>query len=95
MNPELTMLSKFVAKKVEDNNLITDNIPHAVAGGIVYFICHNCQMNVTKTDIKNICGVSEVTINKCFMKMQENIDQLLPRMIRMKYSVVVSAKNES
>jgi transcription initiation factor TFIIB len=86
MNQELTMLSKFVAKKVEDNNLITDNIPHAVAGGIVYFICHNCNLNVTKMDIKNICGVSEVTINKCFKKLQLSIDSLVPKTILDKYS---------
>jgi transcription initiation factor TFIIB len=86
MNQELTMLSKFVASKVEQNNMITDNIPHAIAGGIIYFVCHNCQMNVTKTDIKNICGVSEVTINKCFKKLQSAIDVLIPKKILEKYT---------
>jgi len=86
MNQELTMLSKFIAKKVEEQDIITDNIPHAIAGGIVYFIAQNCQLNVTKTDIKNICGVSEVTINKCFKKLEALRETLLPRVILEKYS---------
>lgn len=86
MNSELTMLAKFVANKVEKNNIITDNIPHAIAGGIVYFIAHNCMMNVTKHDIKNICGISDVTINKCFKKLEAIKDILLPKIIIDKYS---------
>ena len=85
-NQELTMLSKFIAKKVEQNNLITDNIPHAIAAGIAYFIAQSCNLNITKQDIKSICGVSEVTINKCFRKLDSNRDKFLPRAILEKYS---------
>jgi len=86
MNNELTLLAKFVANKVEKNNIITDNIPHAIAGGIVYFIAHNCYMNVTKQDIKSICGISDVTINKCFKKLEAIKADLLPKKIIDKYS---------
>jgi transcription initiation factor TFIIB len=85
-NQELTMLSKFIAKKVEENNMITDNIPHAIAAGIIYFIAYNCQLNISKQDIKMICGVSEVTINKCFKKLELNKDSFLPKAILEKYS---------
>jgi transcription initiation factor TFIIB len=85
-NQELTMLSKFVANKIEKNNIITDNIPHAIAAGIVYFVAINCQLNVTKQDIKTVCGVSEVTINKCFKKLDLLRDTLLPSIILNKYT---------
>ena len=85
-NQELTMLSKFIANKVETNNLITDNIPHAIAAGIVYFIAYNCQLNVSKQDIKTISGVSEVTINKCFKKLETTRDIFLPKAILDKYA---------
>jgi transcription initiation factor TFIIB len=84
-NQELTMLSKFVANKVEKNNLITDNIPHAIAAGIVYFIGYNCNLNITKQDIKLISSVSEVTINKCFKKLEATRDKFLPKAILDKY----------
>lgn len=85
-NQELTMLSKFVANKIEKNNIITDNIPHAIAAGIVYFVAQNCQMNITKQEIKTVCGVSEVTINKCFKKLELLRDTLLPSAILKKYA---------
>jgi transcription initiation factor TFIIB len=85
-NKELTMLSKFVTSKVEKNNIITDNIPHAIAAGIVYFVAQSCQQNVTKQDIKIISGVSEVTINKCFKKLDAIRDVLLPKAIIDKYA---------
>jgi len=85
-NQELTMLSKFIANKIEKNNIITDNIPHAIAAGIVYFIAQSCKQNITKQDIKVVSGVSEVTINKCFKKLEVLRDTLLPSAILSKYA---------
>lgn len=86
INGELILLSKFVAQKVEDQCIINNNTPHAVAAGIVFFISHNCQLNISKMDIKAICGVSEVTINKCFKKLEIMRDQLIPRCVLEKYT---------
>jgi len=85
INHELIMLSKFIANKIEENNTITDNTPHAIAAGIVYFISQTCSLNISKTDIKAICGVSEVTINKCFKKLEIIKTTLLPSCIISKY----------
>jgi transcription initiation factor TFIIIB Brf1 subunit/transcription initiation factor TFIIB len=84
-NSELTMLAKFVTNKVESNNIITDNIPHAIAAGIVYFVAQNCNMNVNKLEIKAVCGVSEVTINKCYKKLELIKESLMPQRILDKY----------
>jgi transcription initiation factor TFIIB len=86
INKELTMLCKFIAKKIEEESMITDNTPHAIAAGIIYFTAHTCKLNITKIDIKAICGVSEVTINKCFRKMDTIKSALVPEVILKKYS---------
>jgi transcription initiation factor TFIIB len=86
VNSELTMLSKFIAKKVDDQSIINDNTPHAIAAGIVYFVANNCNLNISKADIKSICGVSEVTINKCFKKLEAIKDNLIPNCISEKYA---------
>ena len=86
VNAELTMLSKFIAKKVDEQSIINDNTPHAIAAGIVYFIAFNCNLSATKMDIKAICGVSEVTINKCFRKLENIKDKLIPLCILDKYA---------
>uniref|UniRef100_A0A6C0DV63 Cyclin-like domain-containing protein n=1 Tax=viral metagenome TaxID=1070528 RepID=A0A6C0DV63_9ZZZZ len=84
-NQELSMLAKFIANKIEKNNFISDNIPHAIASGIVYFVATNCNLNINKHDIKNMCGVSEVTINKCFKKLETIKSELIPKCILDKY----------
>jgi len=85
MNSELTMLCKFIANKVEKNSIILDNAPHAIASGIVYFISVNCNLDITKLEIKQISGISEVTINKCFKKLENTRDVLIPKCILEKY----------
>ncbi len=86
ITPELTHLSTFVAKKIQKENLINDNTPQAVAAGIVYFISMICSLNISKSDINNVCGVSEVTINKCYKKMDILKESLIPNCILVKYS---------
>jgi len=86
MNAELIMLCKFVSKKVEQSGFINDNTPHSIAAGIVYFIAQTCNMSITKTDIKLVCNVSEVTINKCHKKLDSIKHQLIPGCILEKYS---------
>jgi transcription initiation factor TFIIB len=85
INGELTLLSKFVAQKIQNSNIILENTPHAMAAGIVYFIAQNCNLNISKQEVKQVCGVSEVTINKCFKKLEKNRDQLIPKCIINKY----------
>jgi transcription initiation factor TFIIB len=82
---ELILLSKFVASKLEQNGAILDNTPHSIAAGVVYFIAQNCNLNISKQDIKKICGVSEVTINKCYKKMEVIKEQLIPACLIDKY----------
>jgi transcription initiation factor TFIIB len=85
VNTELTLLSKFIANKIEEHSIICDNTPPAIAAGIIYFVAQNCNLNITKNDIRIVCGVSEVTINKCFKKMELISDKLIPMCIIQKY----------
>lgn len=78
MSNDMTMLAKFVSNRLETNNTITDNTPHSIAAGIIYFISQNCNLNISKPEIKRVCGVSEVTINKCYKKMDAIKTQLIP-----------------
>jgi transcription initiation factor TFIIB len=86
INQELTILSKFIAQKIEKENLITDNMPHAISAGIVFFIAVNCHLPINKTDIKQISGISEVTINKCYKKINHFRIHLLPKCVMQKYN---------
>ena len=87
INGELTNLCKFIAIKIEKQNLMPENTPHSIAAGVVYFIAQTCKLNLCKKDVKNISEISEVTINKCFKKLEKITDQLIPAVILKKYGV--------
>jgi len=86
INMELTKLCKFVSIKIEKMNLMPENTPHSIAAGVVYFISQNCKLNVTKRDVKNVSEISEVTINKCYKKLEKLKLELIPLVILNKYS---------
>lgn len=88
INSELTQLCEFICHIVNKNNMMAQNAPHSIASGIVYFIAQVCNLNITKTDIKNISEISEVTINKCYRKLisfDKNI--LIPKEMQKKYNI--------
>lgn len=75
---ELTLLAKFIAFKIEKEQLILDNTPQAIASGIVYFINHIAKLGIAKQEIIRQCEISDVTINKCFKKINSHREMLLP-----------------
>ena len=88
MSKELTVLAMFIAKQVDAQNLIPDNRPQAIAVGILYFISQHCHLGYSKMYIKHVLDdeVSEVTMNKCFQKLDRIRDKLLPSWVMQKYA---------
>ena len=87
INQELTKLCKFIAVLIEQKSLIPENTPHSIAAGIIYFITQQCKLTISKKSINCISEISEVTINKCYKKLEEFKDQLLPEPIKKKYNI--------
>jgi len=85
INQELTKLCQFIAMKIEKMDLMPENTPHSIAAGVVYFISQICNLNVSKKDVKIVSEISEVTINKCFKKIEKMKDELVPVVILNKY----------
>ena len=86
INAELTKLCQFIAIKIEKKNLMPENTPHSIAAGIVYFISQLCKINVSKREVKSISEISEVTINKCYKKLEKLTEELVPQVILNKYA---------
>ena len=86
INSELTKLCKFIANIIENKNMIPENTPHSIAGGIIFFVSDICNLNITKLDINNVSNISEVTINKCYKKLYDKKDILIPNIILKKYN---------
>jgi transcription initiation factor TFIIB len=86
INSELTKLCKFISQKIQNNNLIPENTPNSIASGIIFFVAQKCNLNITKKSVHQVSDVSEVTINKCFKKLEEIQNQLIPLTLINKYS---------
>ena len=67
---------------------MTENTPPSIAAGIVYFVAQLCKLNINKKEVKNVSETSEVTINKCYKKLEKiiNTENLIPIAILKKYS---------
>ena len=87
INSELTKLCLFIASIIDKNNIIPENTPHSIAAGIVYFVSQKCKLNISKRDVNVISEISEVTINKCFKKLDGLTDKLIPKVIQTKYRI--------
>jgi len=86
INDELTKLCQFIAVMIEKQNLIPENTPHSIASGIIYFVACMCHLSITKKDVNRVSDMSEVTINKCYKKLYDMRDKLIPKMILAKYA---------
>jgi transcription initiation factor TFIIB len=86
INNELTKLCQFISMKITKTNLMPENTPPSIAAGVVYFISQICKLNISKRDVKNVSETSEVTINKCYKKLEKIKNELMPAVILKKYS---------
>ena len=86
INDELTRVCQFVAIRIQRNGLIPENTPHSIAAGIVYFVSQICNVNVSKRSVSTVSEISEVTINKCYKKLTDMTDDLIPKPILIKYA---------
>ena len=73
-----TKLAQFIAIQIQKKNLIPENTPYSIAAGIIYFISQEFKLNITKKDIQFISDTSEVTINKCYRKIDTLKKELIP-----------------
>ena len=65
-----------------------ENTPNSIAAGLIYFVSQTCQLNISKSNIKKVSEISEVTTNKCYKKLEKIKRQLIPESIIHKYNTI-------
>ena len=81
MNTEHKQLCHFICKKIETAEMMPENTPHSIASGVIYYVTQLYQLNIAKKDVKMVSNISEVTINKCFKKIDKQKEKLIPPVI--------------
>lgn len=65
------MLTMRIAEKATDLGIVEENTPPSIASGCIYYVSQLLKLkDCTKKDISKVCRISEVTIGKCFKKLQ-------------------------
>ena len=61
----------------EIHKLVNENTPPSMAGGCIYLYIKLSGIEIHKKQISEICKISEVTINKCYKKLEPHVDKLI------------------
>lgn len=78
MDKDIIDICKYVCDNIEKYDLVSENTPTSKASGSIYLVSYLFDLDITKKNICSICGVSEVTITKCFTKLLDYYIYLLP-----------------
>lgn len=65
------------SEKVNSLKILTQNTPQAMACGCIYFIITMYNMNITKTNISEKCGISVPTITQSYKRLLPYTKQLI------------------
>ena len=61
-----------ISEICQDLHLISDNTPPSMAAGCIYLYIKTTGISTSKADISEVCKISEVTVNKCYKKIETN-----------------------
>jgi transcription initiation factor TFIIB len=77
LNEQDTCEIKGIAKMATIYNLINENTPPSMAAGCIYLYIKINELDIHKKIISDICKISEVTINKCYKKLETYSDKII------------------
>ena len=63
---------KKICNKCLKENIISNNTPQSIAAGCIYYYVKENNIDISKKTLSDICKISEVTINKCYKKIEDN-----------------------
>ncbi len=68
---------KEISKLSKMYNLISDNTPPSMAAGCIYLYIKEYNLDISRTMIAEVSKISEVTVNKCYKKLEQHKDNIL------------------
>lgn len=84
-------IAEYVAIKAIFKNYVDDNTTPSIAAGAIYVACYVTMQNISKKQVADACKTSEVTISKCFKKLNHVLPEILPKEI---YAMYMSQKEQ-
>lgn len=88
-------LCLHIIDKADEYSIVSESAPPSIATGTMFLVSNLCNLKITKKIISKECDISEVTINKCYKKLDKYKKYLLDDEIIKKYNIVLNNKNTS
>jgi transcription initiation factor TFIIB len=85
LSEEIYIVCKSLCTYIEDNDLLIKHIPVSRTAGCIYFTCIYLKVGITFEAISQVCDISEVTIKKCYQKINKFKKELLENTLLRKY----------
>jgi len=76
LSPEDVNEIKSISKLCQLYNLVNENTPPSMAAGCIYLYIKEYNIDIHKQVIADICKISEVTVNKCYKKLETHKNKL-------------------
>jgi transcription initiation factor TFIIB len=70
LNNDQRLKCKAVAAKIEDLELASENTPPSIAAAIIFLCSSHYDWNISKKALGDKCEISQVTVTKCFKRLQ-------------------------
>jgi len=80
LDQDFQHLCKGVIDIVEEMDLVSENTPPSTAVSVICFCMNLCNIKRDKNDIVKKCDTSQITINKCLKRFEENKDTIVSHM---------------
>lgn len=79
LNIDLKYLDKIeiLYKWINDNYLLIEHVSKSIAACLIYTICNLYNINIKKKNIASVCNTSTITINKCYNKLVNKLDDII------------------
>lgn len=74
----ITQLCRYIVKKVDELCVVCESTPPSIVAGSVQLCNIELCLGITRTQMAEACHISQVTIAKCYKRMNEHKDKLMP-----------------
>tara|TARA_B110000259_G_scaffold153644_2_gene173957 strand:+ start:10998 stop:11999 length:1002 start_codon:yes stop_codon:yes gene_type:complete len=89
MENEYIDLCLYIIDKADEHSIVSESAPPSIATGTIFLVSNLCKLGITKKIISKECDISEVTINKCYKKLDKYKIYLLNDELIEKYKLVI------
>ena len=76
LHPDMKKICVDIINRADELDIVCENTPPSVAAAVIYLCSEEYKLGLNKKTLSEICEISQVTITKCYKKLNEFKDML-------------------